>query len=133
MLDGVDNNDAGPASIIISPSPDSIQEFKVQTNSTSAEYGRAVGGLINVTTKSGSNQYHGTVYEYLRNSAMDAKNFFDPADKKKPSFKRNQFGATVGGPIARNRTFFFFAWERTIVRKPEFARGRVPETAWRKR
>ena len=131
MLDGVDNNDAGPASIIISPSPDSIQEFKVQTNSTSAEYGRAVGGLINVTTKSGSNQYHGTVYEYLRNSAMDAKNFFDPADKKKPSFKRNQFGATVGGPIARNRTFFFFAWERTIVRKPEFARARVPETAWR--
>ena len=73
MLDGVDNNDAGPASIIISPSPDSIQEFKVQTNSTSAEYGRAVGGLINVTTKSGSNQYYGTVYEYLRNSAMDAK------------------------------------------------------------
>ena len=131
MLDGIDNNDAGPASIIISPSPDSIQEFKVQTSTTSAEYGRAVGGLVNVSTKSGSNAFHGTVYEYLRNSAMDARNFFDPADRDKPSFKRNQFGATLGGPIARNQTFFFVSYEGTIVRRPDFKRARVPPTALR--
>lgn len=131
MLDGIDNNDAGPASIIISPSPDSIQEFKVQTSTTSAEYGRAVGGLVNVSTKSGSNAFHGTVYEYLRNSAMDARNFFDPADRDKPSFKRNQFGATLGGPIARNKTFFFVSYEGTIVRRPDFKRARVPPTALR--
>ena len=131
MLDGIDNNDAGPASIIISPSPDSIQEFKVQTSSTSAEYGRAVGGLVNVSTKSGSNAFHGTIYEYLRNSAMDARNFFDPADRAQPSFKRNQFGGTLGGPIARNKTFFFFSYEATIVRRPDFKRARVPTAAVR--
>src|SRR5438552_622357 len=71
VLDGIDNNDSGPAQIVVVPSIDAIQEFKVQTSNYSAEYGRSAGGLINVTTKSGSNSLHGSMYEFLRNSAMD--------------------------------------------------------------
>ena len=131
MYDGVDNNDPGPAQLIIIPNIDSIQEFKVQTSNFSAEYGKAAGGLINVTTKSGANAFHGSVFEFLRNSAMDARNFFDDPDKPKPSFKRNQFGGSVGGPIARNKTFFFVSYEGTIIRQPQIRTARVPPAAWR--
>src|SRR5215467_2836119 len=106
VLDGIDNNDSGPAQIVIIPSIDAIQEFKVQTSNYSAEYGRSAGGLVNVTTKSGANTLHGSMYEFLRNSAMDAKNFFDRPGKI-PGYIRNQFGGTLGGPIVANRTFFF--------------------------
>lgn len=131
MLDGIDNNDSGPAQLVIVPSVDSIQEFKVQTSNYSAEYGRSAGGLINVSTKSGSNSFHGSVYEFLRNSAMDARNFFDNPSQPKLAFKRNQFGATLGGPIAQNKTFFFGAYERTVIRQPQSATARVPPAAWR--
>ena len=131
MLDGIDNNDSGPAQLVIVPSVDSIQEFKVQTSNYSAEYGRSAGGLINVSTKSGSNSFHGSAYEFLRNSAMDARNFFDNPSQPKLAFKRNQFGATLGGPISQNKTFFFAAYERTVIRQPQSATARVPPTAWR--
>src|SRR5215831_2287617 len=130
VLDGIDNNDSGPAQIVVIPSIDAIQEFKVQTSNFSAEYGRSAGGLINVTTKSGSNNLHGTLYEFLRNSAMDAKNFFDRPGKI-PGYIRNQFGGTLGGPIVANRTFFFAAYERTGIRQPQTATARVPPAAWR--
>ncbi|MBI1895155.1 MAG: carboxypeptidase regulatory-like domain-containing protein, partial [Acidobacteria bacterium] len=128
QLDGVDNNaielaGAQRRSEMVQPSIDAIQEFKVQTNSYAAEFGRAMGAVVNVTTKSGSNEIHGTAFEFLRNEKLDAKNFFDPAAKPKPPFKRNQYGFSVGGPIyvpkvldGRNRFFFFGDYEGTRVR-----------------
>jgi outer membrane receptor protein involved in Fe transport len=90
---------------------EAVQEFQVLTNAYSAEFGRSSGGIINAITRSGQNQVHGNLFEYLRNSALDAKNFFDPADRPIPPFKRNQFGGTLGGPIRRDKTFFFGAFE----------------------
>ncbi len=89
----------------ILPNPDAIQEFKVQTNSYNAEYGRFASGVINVITKSGTNRYHGSGFEYARNSRFDAKDWGAVLDK--PALSRNQFGGTLGGPITRNQTFFF--------------------------
>jgi hypothetical protein len=104
LLDGIDNNGVELAgaqrqSEMVKPSVDAIQEFKVQTNSYSAEYGRAMGSVVNVTTKSGTNEIHGTAFEFLRNEKLDAKNYFDPVDRDKPPFKRNQYGFSVGGPL----------------------------------
>jgi hypothetical protein len=76
---------------------DAVLEFQVLTNAYSAEFGRSAGGVINAVTRSGENQFHGSAFEFLRNSALDARNFFDPANKPIPPFKRNQFGATFGG------------------------------------
>jgi len=120
LLDGMDNNSlqaAGEAerAEAVKPSIDAIQEFKVATNSYSAEFGRAAGGVLNLTIKSGSNDIHGTVFEFLRNENLDARNFFDPQDV--PPFKRNQFGFSLGGPIVKNKTFFFGDLE--IMRRRE--------------
>ena len=109
LLDGVDNSDAATMQPTVRPSVDGIQEFKVLTGIYNAEYGRFAGGQILITTKSGSNQFHGTAYEFLRNSALDARNFFSPKDV--PAFRRNQFGASIGGPIVKNKTFFFATYE----------------------
>ncbi len=87
---------------------DAIQEFQVLTNTFAAEYGKSAGGVINVVQKAGTNSLHGALFEYLRNSKLDARNFFDQA---KPAFKRNQFGASAGGPIRRDKTFFFGSYE----------------------
>ncbi|MBI4473150.1 MAG: TonB-dependent receptor, partial [Acidobacteria bacterium] len=115
------------------PSMDTIQEYKIQSGTYSAEFGRGGGAQINVITKSGTNELHGSVYHFLRNSALDAKNFFDRPDEKIPPFNRNQFGATVGGPIKKDKTFFFVGYEglRTrqaitktaLVPTPEMKRG----------
>src|SRR5664280_415321 len=104
ILDGIDNNPTELAGAqrraeMVQPSVDGIQEFKVQTNAYSAEYGRAMGATVNVTTKSGTNGLHGTAFEFLRNEKMDAKNFFDSPTKPKPPFKRNQYGFSIGGPV----------------------------------
>ncbi len=100
---------------------ETIREFRVMINSFSAEYGRAMGSVINAVTKSGTNEFHGSVFEFLRNSALDARNFFDPPTGS-PPFKRNQFGFTLGGPMIKDKTFFFVGAEwlrerlgRTIV------------------
>jgi outer membrane receptor protein involved in Fe transport len=94
--------------IVMRPNVEAIKEFKVQTNLYSAEQGRNPGGQVNVVTKSGGNTFHGTVYEFLRNARFDANNFFaNRAGQAKPPFKQNQFGGAVGGPISRNKTFFF--------------------------
>ena len=115
LLDGLDlANNAGtlPTGVSgLSLGVDSIEEFRVLTNTYSAEYGTAAGGIITVATKSGTNSLHGSVFEFLRNEKLDAKNFFDRLDVDIPPFKRNQFGGTVGGPIVKDRLFFFGSWE----------------------
>ncbi|MBI2817180.1 MAG: TonB-dependent receptor [Acidobacteria bacterium] len=94
---------------------ETVQEFQILTSTFSAQYGRAIGGVFNAITKSGTNQWHGGAYEFLRNSALDARNFFDrkssPSAPRLPPFRRNHFGATFGGPVARDKAFFFVAYE----------------------
>src|SRR5215475_7990117 len=116
MLDGADildalGRNAASAQGLVS-GIESVQEFAVMTNTYSAEYGRAAGGVFNIATRSGTNQFHGTVFEFLRNSALDAANFFENANgQQKAPFKRNQFGAAGGGPIIKNKAFIFGAYE----------------------
>ncbi|HEV2423871.1 MAG TPA: TonB-dependent receptor [Terriglobia bacterium] len=105
LLDGVDNNDPYVNRYDVEPPVDSIQEFKVATNTYSAEYGRSGAGQVNVITRQGSNNFHGELYEYVRNRVFDARNFFDPSSL--PKLVRNQFGFAVGGPVIRNKTYFF--------------------------
>jgi hypothetical protein len=135
MLDGVDNNSlsedlTNEASFVYGPSPDAISEFKVQTNSMSAEFGRSGGAVMNVTIKSGTNQLHGSVFEFLRNSALDAKNFFDPAGPI-PEFRQNQFGAAAGGPIIKNRTFIFGDYQGTRIRTGLTSQATLAPVPWR--
>lgn len=108
LLDGVDNNEIflGEASAV--PSPDAIQEFSVQTNLYGAEFGRGAGSVVNVVTKSGTDAFHGSAYDYLRNDALDASDFFAI---KKPPLKRNQFGGSFGGFIIKKKTHFFGSYE----------------------
>jgi hypothetical protein len=114
-LDGVSLNDyanGAPGSVLGgSLGVDAIQEFSVLTSNYSAEYGKTSGGVVNAITRSGTNQIHGSAYEFVRNSALDAKNFFDDHAKSIPPYTRNQFGGAVGGPIIKNRTFFFADYE----------------------
>jgi hypothetical protein len=108
LYDGIDNNDRLTLAIVVRPAVEAIKEFKIQTNLFSAEQGRNPGGQVNVVTKSGGNEIHGAVYEFLRNDALDANNFFsNRAGTKKPPFKQNQFGGAIGGPIIKGKTFFF--------------------------
>ena len=116
LLDGMDNNDLAINQYAVAISTEAIQEFKVQASTYSAEFGRSPGAQINVATKAGTNDFHGVLYEYLRNADLDAKNFFDRPGPI-PGFKRNQFGASAGGPIKTNRTFFFVNYEGTRVRQ----------------
>jgi hypothetical protein len=111
LVDGVDNNNyfAGEAAQL--PSIDSIQEFEVQTNTFAAEYGRNSGSVVNLVTKSGTNQLHGSAYEFFRNDMLDARNFFNKARFPKSGLRLNQFGGTLGSPILKNKTFFFLNYE----------------------
>jgi hypothetical protein len=104
LLDGVDDNELTAGAVSILPSVESIQEFKVLTNSYSAEYGSRGGGTVLVSTKSGTNTVHGSVFEFVRNDAFDARNFFE---QSKGRFDQNQFGGSLGGPIVHGKTFFF--------------------------
>src|SRR5258706_1668645 len=113
-IDGMIVNDyanAGPGSALhVNMGVDAIREFSVLTNNYSAEYGRGSGGIVNAITKSGTNQIHGSAYEFVRNSAFDARNFFDSATV--PPFHRDQYGGAVGGPIRKDKTFFFANYEK---------------------
>ncbi len=106
MVDGVMNQETGAARMTFSPSVDMIQEFKMQTNSYDAEYGRSPGAQIEIVSKRGGNSYHGSAYEFLRNNAMDASPYFQPGNL--PPFRRNQFGATFGGHLPHDKKDFFF-------------------------
>ena len=114
-LDGVSLNDyanGAPGSVMGGNlGVDAIREFSVLTSNYSAEYGKTSGGVINATTRSGTNEFHGSAYEFLRNSAFDARNFFEQAGTAKAPFRRNQFGGAVGGPIIKDKTFFFADYE----------------------
>jgi Carboxypeptidase regulatory-like domain len=108
MLDGVDNNETWLQTVVIFPSVDALDEFKLQTSTYSAEYGRSLGGVVNLQIKSGTNNLHGSGFEFHRNDAFDANNFFNNrANRPKPEFKQNQFGGTIGGALFRDKTFFF--------------------------
>jgi hypothetical protein len=108
MLDGVDNNETWLQTVVIFPSTDALSEFKLQTSTYSAEFGKSLGGVVSLQIKSGTNQMHGSVFEFLRNDAFDANNFFlNRAGRPKPALSQHQFGATLGGPIFKDRTFFF--------------------------
>jgi Carboxypeptidase regulatory-like domain/TonB dependent receptor-like, beta-barrel len=136
LLDGIDNNSlsqdlTNEASFVYGPSPDAIAEFKVQTNSMSAEFGRSGGAVLNVGIRSGTNEIHGALFEFLRNDKLDAKNFFDSPDDPIPAFKMNQFGGAAGGPIVRNKTFVFGDWQGTRIRRGRTFRATVAPTAWR--
>lgn len=132
LLDGVDNNAnlgdvLNESASVIQPSVDAIAEFKVQTNSYSAEFGRGNGAILNAAIKSGTNQFHGDVYEFLRNDAFDAANAVVKAQGfGREPLKQHQFGATLGGPIWKNRTFFFGDYEGLRVREGLILNGIIP-------
>ena len=128
-LNGLDNNNQLLSAPAFRPSVDAIQEFKILTGVFPAEYGRNSGSQVIVTTKSGTNGFHGTAFEFVRNQIFDAKNFFTPSNAAKPVFKQNQFGGTLGGPILKNKTFFFASFEGTRSTQQITALTNVPTQA----
>ncbi len=117
LLDGGDNTSATYGVAVMNPNPDTIAEFRILTNNYTAEFGRSAGGVVSMVTKSGTNQLHGSVFDYLRNDAMDANTYFNKANldptlnSPRPVLKRNQFGGTLGGPIVKDHAFFFFGYQ----------------------
>jgi len=128
VIDGVDDNERIIGTIGVKPNVEGIQEITVQTNSYAAEAGRTAGGVINIVTRSGTNQFHGSVYEYFRNDIFDARNFFQGTGNK-PELRQNQYGVSIGGPIWRNRMFFYFDWEGFRLVSGETFTGTVPTQA----
>jgi Carboxypeptidase regulatory-like domain/TonB-dependent Receptor Plug Domain/TonB dependent receptor len=133
MLDGMNNTQRRNTGPMVSPPLEAIQEFKMITSGFSAEYGRFAGGVLSLITKSGTNRFRGSLYEFLRNDALDARNFFDAGKSK---LRQNQFGATVSGPVllpkvynGRDRTFFIFSWESLRTYGADTQRGVVPKPA----
>ena len=131
LLDGVDNNDLYINRLVVSPPLDAVREFRLHAANYQAEYGRSGGAQINVVSQSGGNGFHGSAYNYLRNHSLDARNFFDAPASPIPQFQRNQFGASLGGPLRRERTFFFGGYEGTRVRDGVTKTARVPGLAQR--
>ncbi len=131
LVDGVNVTDEYYNNLVLSPSVDGIQEFNVDQTSYNAEFGGKSGGVINVITKSGSNAFHGSLFEFVRNDLFDAKNFFNSASQPIPPFKQNQFGGSLGGPIQKNKTFFFVNYEGQRTRKSETQLFTVPTDAER--
>jgi hypothetical protein len=124
VLDGVDNNSYGTSNQgfsnqVVQLSPDAVQEFRVETTNYSAEFGRAGGGVVNATIRSGTNEFHGAAWEYLRNTKLNATGFFKPVNNQKPVLIQNQFGGAFGGPVIKEKAFFFADYEgyRRISRR----------------
>jgi hypothetical protein len=118
LLDGVDNNSKvldqqNSSPVAVQPSVDAVQEFKVETNNYSAEYGYSAGAVVNASLKGGGNQIHGDAFEFLRNNVFDARNYFASPTQPKPALQRNQYGGTLGGPIVKNKAFLFGSFEQT--------------------
>ena len=131
LLDGVYNVDPKLNTFGVRPPVDAIREFEMLTSTYDAAFGRSAGAQVNVVLKSGSNRLHGSVYEFHRNGALDAKNFFAPASEPDPTYKRNQFGFSVGGPIRKDKTFFFADYEGTRSREGITRVTNVPTLAER--
>lgn len=130
LLNGFDNNEQQIGFEILQPPVEAIDEFKVQTSNFGADIGKG-GAVVNVVIKSGTNGFHGSAFEFLRNSYMDAKNFFDDPNSPIPPFKQNQFGGTLGGPILKNKTFFFVDYQGTRIRESQTFISTVPTGAER--
>jgi hypothetical protein len=111
LFDGISVLQPEPGQVAFFPVIDAIQEFKIESNSPPAEFGRFNGGVVNLTTRAGTNAFHGTAFEFLRNEALNARNVFQSANTVKPAYRRHQFGGTVGGPVSRDRTFFFLDYQ----------------------
>lgn len=130
QLDGAGHNDTYLNLNLPFPNPDSIQEFNLQADNLSAQYGNAAGGIVNIATKSGTNEIHGTAFEFLRNGALNARNFFAPTHD---NLKRNQFGGSIGGPIKKDTLFYFGTFQGTRIRTaPEGQIAFVPTEAQRR-
>ena len=130
LYDGVSVLQPEPGQVAYYPIVDAIEEFRVETNSYSAEYGRSNGGVIQVATRRGGDQYHGTLFEFLRNEALNARNLFSSAGPK-PVFQRDQYGFVLGGPIRKDRMFFFVAWQGTRLRTAVTRFSTVPASPQR--
>lgn len=128
VVDGIDDNERIIGTIGIKPNIEGIQEITVQTNSYAAEAGRTAGGVVNIVTKSGTNQFHGSVYEYFRNDMFDGRNFFQTTGRK-PELRQNQYGGSIGGPILKDRTFFYFDYEGFRQVRGTTDTGTVPTLA----
>jgi hypothetical protein len=133
LYDGIDDNERLTLSIVLRPAVEAVREFKIQTNLYSADVGRNSGAVVDVITKSGTNQLHGSVFEFLRNSAMDARSFFSPKGTAFPSFRLNQFGGSLGGPVVvpklyngKDRTFFFVDYEGYRRDSQQLQLGNIP-------
>ena len=131
LLDGVYNGDPKLNGFGVNPPVDAILEFEVLTNAYDASFGRNVGAQVNAALKSGTNRWRGTAYEFFRNAALDARNFFAPAGEAKPQYQRNQFGVSLGGPLSRNRTFVFGIYEGRTAREGITRITNVPTVAER--
>jgi hypothetical protein len=134
LFDGISVLQPEPGQIAFFPIVEAIQEFKVEVNSPPAEFGRFNGGVVNLTTKSGTNDFHGSAFEFLRNEALNARNLFAPAtaaNPKKPVFRRNQFGFVLGGPVIKDKTFFFGDYQGTRQQIARVRTSTVPTLAQR--
>ena len=132
MLDGVDNNETWLQTVVIFPSVDALDEFKLQTSTYSAEFGRSLGGVVNLQIKSGTNTLHGSGFEFHRDDAFDANNFFNNrAGRAKPDFKQNQFGGTLGGALFKDKTFFFADYQGHRETQGQTFLSTVPSLAMR--
>lgn len=131
LLDGIDNNfygttNQGFSNQAVQPAPDFVAEFRMSVNTYSAEYGRTTGAVMNVSTRSGTNEFHGRLWNYLQNTALNATGFFRPVDGRKPQVNRNQFGFVIGGPIIRDRTFFMLDYEGSRWIQSPFGLASLP-------
>ena len=131
LVDGVSVTDEYFNNVVQSPPPDAIQEFNIAKTNYSTEFGGKSGGVINVLTQSGTNLFHGSLYEFLRNDIFDAKNFFSPANQPIPPFQENQFGGAIGGPIVKDKTFFFVDYDGIRIHKSLTHVFSVPTVAQR--
>jgi hypothetical protein len=129
MLDGIDNNSNDNGDVAILSSVDAIAEFKIQTSNYSPEFGRSGGAVINASTKSGTNQFHGSAWEFLRNDALDSAQYGFGTNLPKAPYKQNQFGATIGGPVIKEKVFFFGDYEGTRIRSAQTDIVTVPSAA----
>jgi len=131
MINGIQMSDMAQNQITLQPTINTVQEFVVNNSTYSAEYGRNSGSIVNIATRSGTNEFHGEVYDFVRNSAMDARNFGNPSGVPQSPFKRNQFGADGGGPIKKDKTFIFLSYEGLLQRQSVPLSAPVLSTAQR--
>ncbi len=129
MIDGVSNTDDAIDNSALHPSLEMVREFKIEVNNYSAEFGHYSGGQINITTRSGTDHPHGSLFEFVRNQAMDAKNYFVLPTQAAPELQRNQFGGSFGAPIKKDKLFFFFTYEGLRLNQGQTGTGTVPTPA----